>query len=165
MPKLALRDRYSASPSMRKRRQAAIGNNEAHTNRNERVSYMSDDEGVARELQAWLERHAKELGLPSVPEKLKRSAEQYPVYTLNYIRWRDSVIMTEGVLSKKQKLLIALGAVTPTLSEAAMVTYARLAIVAGATKEEVVEAMYVATVFTGGPGLVALGNVMEAMDK
>jgi alkylhydroperoxidase/carboxymuconolactone decarboxylase family protein YurZ len=126
---------------------------------------MVHDDSTKKELEAWLERHAKELGLPTVPGRLKKTAEQYPVYTLNYIKWRDSVIMTDGALSKKQKLLIALGAVTPTLSEAAMATYARLAIVAGATREEVIEAMYVATVFTGGPGLVALGNVIEALEK
>jgi len=126
---------------------------------------MVHDNGTRKELEAWLERHAKELGLPAVPERLKKTAEQYPVYTLNYIKWRDAVIMTDGALSKKHKLLIALGAVTPTLSEAAMATYARLAIVAGATREEVIEAMYVATVFTGGPGLVALGNVIDTLEK
>ncbi len=126
---------------------------------------MVHDDSVKKELGLWLERRAKELGLPQVPERLKKTAEQYPAYTLNYIKWRDSVIMTDGALSKKQKLLIALGAVTPTLSEAAMATYARLAIVAGATREEVIEAMYVATVFTGGPGLVALGNVIDALEK
>ena len=126
---------------------------------------MVHDDGTKKELEAWLDRHAKELGLPAVPERLKKTAEKYPVYTLNYIKWRDSVIMTDGTLSKKQKLLIALGAVTPILSEAAMATYARLAMVAGATREEVIEAMYVATVFTGGPGLVALGNVIDALEK
>ena len=126
---------------------------------------MAHDEGTREELEEWLERHAKELGLPAVPERLKKSAEEYPVYTLNYIKWRDSVIMTDGALTKKQKLLIALGAVTPALSEGAMATYARLAMVAGATREEVIEAMYVATVFTGGPGLVALSNVIEALEK
>jgi alkylhydroperoxidase/carboxymuconolactone decarboxylase family protein YurZ len=73
--------------------------------------------------------------------------------------------MTDGALSKKQKLLIAVGAVTHTLSEQAMSTYARLAMVAGANREEVIEAMYVATVFTGGPGLVALGNVVDGLKK
>ena len=126
---------------------------------------MADDDGTKKELEVWLERHAKELGLPAVPERLKKTAEKSPVYTLNYIKWRDSVIMTDGTLSKKQKLLIALGAVTPTLSEAAMATYARLAMVAGATREEVTEAMYVATVFTGGPGLVALSNVLDMLEK
>jgi alkylhydroperoxidase/carboxymuconolactone decarboxylase family protein YurZ len=126
---------------------------------------MAHDDGLKNELEAWLEHHAKELGLSTVPQKLKKSAEKYPAYTLNYIKWRDSVIMADGVLSKKQKLLIALGAVTHTLSEEAMATYARLAMVAGATREEVIEAMYVATVFTGGPGLVALSNVMDALEK
>jgi alkylhydroperoxidase/carboxymuconolactone decarboxylase family protein YurZ len=126
---------------------------------------MARDDSTKRELEAWLERHAKELGLPAVPERLKKAAEKFPVYTLNYIRWRDSVIMTDGSLSKKQKLLIALGAVTHTLSESAMATYARLAMVAGATRDEVIEAMYVATVFTGGPGLVALSNVIEELGE
>ena len=126
---------------------------------------MVHDDGTKNELAAWLERHARELGLPGVPERLKKTAERYPVYTLNYIKWRDSVIMTDGKLSKKQKLLIALGAVTHTLSEGAMRTYAQLAMVAGATREEVIEAMYVGAVFTGGPGLVALGNVVEALEK
>jgi alkylhydroperoxidase/carboxymuconolactone decarboxylase family protein YurZ len=126
---------------------------------------MADDEGTKTELEAWLERHAKELGLPAVPERLRKTAQKNPVYTLNYIKWRDSVIMTDGALSKRQKLLIALGAVTSTLSEQAMATYARLAIVAGASLEEVIEAMYVAAVFTGGPGLVALGNVIHALEN
>jgi alkylhydroperoxidase/carboxymuconolactone decarboxylase family protein YurZ len=126
---------------------------------------MATNDDTRNELKSWLERHAKELGMPSLPERLGKLAERYPVYTLNYIKWRDSVIMTDGKLSKKQKLLIALGAVTHTLSEGAMRTYAQLAMVAGATHEEVIEAMYVGTVFTGGPGLVALGNVAEALEK
>jgi alkylhydroperoxidase/carboxymuconolactone decarboxylase family protein YurZ len=126
---------------------------------------MATDDNTRNELKSWLKRHAKELGMPSIPKRLVKLAEKYPVYTLNYIKWRDSVIMTDGTLSKKQKLLIALGAVTHTLSEGAMRTYAQLAIVAGATREEVIEAMYVGAVFTGGPGLVALGNVVEALEK
>jgi alkylhydroperoxidase/carboxymuconolactone decarboxylase family protein YurZ len=78
---------------------------------------MTDVDDSKKAPEDWLERHAQELGLPAVPERLNKMAEQYPAYTLNYIRWRDSVIMTDGALSKKQKLLIALGAVTPTLSK------------------------------------------------
>jgi alkylhydroperoxidase/carboxymuconolactone decarboxylase family protein YurZ len=126
---------------------------------------MATDNSMRKEAEAWLARHAKELGLRSVPRKLRKMAETHPAYTVNYTTWRDSVIMTDGALSKKQKLLIALGAVTHTLSEQAMSTYARLAMVAGATREEVIEAMYVATVFTGGPGLVALGNVVDGLKK
>lgn len=126
---------------------------------------MATDDNTRNELKSWLKRHAKELGMPSIPKRLGKLAEKYPDYTLNYIKWRDSVIMTDGRLSKKQKLLIALGAVTHTLSEGAMRTYAQLAMVAGATREEVIEAMYVGAVFTGGPGLVALGNVVEALEK
>jgi alkylhydroperoxidase/carboxymuconolactone decarboxylase family protein YurZ len=126
---------------------------------------MATDDNTRNELKSWLEHHAKELGTPSIPERLGKMAEKYPVYTLNYIKWRDSVIMTDGALSKKHKLLVALGAVTHTLSEGAMRTYAQLAMVAGATREEVIEAMYVGAVFTGGPGLVALGNVVEELEK
>ena len=57
---------------------------------------MAHDDGTKKELEAWLERHARELGLPAVPERLKKTAEKYPAYTLNYIKWRDSVIMTDG---------------------------------------------------------------------
>ena len=46
-----------------------------------------------------------------------------------------------------------------------MSTYARLAMVAGATRDEVVEAMFVGAVFSGGPGLVALSNVLAMLDK
>jgi alkylhydroperoxidase/carboxymuconolactone decarboxylase family protein YurZ len=126
---------------------------------------MATNNNQRKDADAWLARHAKELGLRSVPRKLRKMAETYPAYTVNYTTWRDSVIMTDGALSKKQKLLIAVGAVTHTLSEQAMSTYARLAMVAGATREEVIEAMYVATVFTGGPGLVALGNVVDGLKK
>jgi alkylhydroperoxidase/carboxymuconolactone decarboxylase family protein YurZ len=73
--------------------------------------------------------------------------------------------MMDGALSRKHKLLIALGAVTPTLSEAAMSTYARLALEAGARRDEVVGAMFVAAVVSGGPGLVALSNVLGMLDK
>lgn len=126
---------------------------------------MASNNDSQRELKEWLTRHAKELGLPSVPTRLKALAQKHPAYMLNYIRWRDSVIMTDGALGKKQKLLIALGAVTLTLSEGGMSTYARLAMVAGATREEVMEAMFVAAVFTGGPGLVALSNVVWTLKK
>lgn len=119
----------------------------------------------SQRVEKWLVRHAKELGLSSVPKGLKALARKQPTYMLNYVAWRDSVIMTNGALNKKYKLLIALGVVTLTLSEAGMSTYARLAMRAGATREEVMEAMFVAAVFSGGPGLVALGNVVDTLDK
>ena len=101
-----------------------------------------------RGVEKWLVRHAKELGLPSVPKGLKALARKHLTYMLNYITWRDSVIMTDGALGRKHKLLIALGAVTLTW-----------------TRDEVVEAMFVAAVFSGGPGLVALSNVLGMLDK
>ncbi len=57
---------------------------------------MVHDDSTKKEPEAWLERHAKELGLPTASERLKKTAEKYLVYTLNYIKWRDSVIMTDG---------------------------------------------------------------------
>jgi len=126
---------------------------------------MPNTNVLQREVEQWLTRNAKELGLRAVPRRLKVLARKYPTYILNYIRWRDSVIMTDGALDKKQKLLIALGVVSLTLSEEAMSTYARLAIVAGAKREEAIEAMFVASVFGGGPGLVAVSNVVSTLDK
>lgn len=60
----------------------------------------------------------------------------------------------EGELSKKMKELIALGIAISSHCDGCIASHARAAALAGATEQEVAEAIGVAINMTGGPGTV-----------
>ena len=73
--------------------------------------------------------------------------------------------LKEGVLSEKISLLIALALATVKGCEACIIHYTRAVIEAGATKEEILEACWIAVKMDGGPGLANLGFVLKVIEE
>ncbi len=70
----------------------------------------------------------------------------------------------EGKLSKKTKELIALGSAITTHCEWCIALHVKGALDAGASREEILEAGWVATLMGGGPALMYFQYVLKALE-
>ena len=74
-------------------------------------------------------------------------------------------VMKEGVLSVKQKELIALAIGLAVRCEPCIILHVRKCLDAGASKEEIFEAAGVAVMMQGGPSYTHLPKVIEAVEE
>jgi len=93
------------------------------------------------------------------PAKIKVAATLAPEMFEGYTKMRAD-ILKEGQLSRKSKLLIAVGLLTAQRADETLSLYCQMALNAGATREELIEAMSVGVIFSGGPSIVTMSNVM-----
>ena len=70
----------------------------------------------------------------------------------------------EGALSLKMKELIAIGIAVVKNCELCMDAHVKEALQAGATREEVMEACYVATLMDGGPSLAHTSYIAKILE-
>ena len=70
-----------------------------------------------------------------------------------------SALIDEGVLPRKDKLLMAIAILTATKQGDAMDMYASIARKEGATAAELRDALRVGILFSGGPGIAAAAGV------
>ncbi len=70
-----------------------------------------------------------------------------------------------GALSTKDKELIALGIAVAIRCAGCITCHAKAAVDAGATREEIYEAVSVAVMMSGGPGVVYGSIAVEAMEE
>jgi len=73
--------------------------------------------------------------------------------------------MTRGTLSPKLKELIALGIAVATHCEDCIAYHVHDALKAGASREELVEALGVAILMGGGPAAMYACHALEALDQ
>ena len=73
-------------------------------------------------------------------------------------------LMKEGALDVREKELIAVGIAMAVRCAPCINTHTELALRAGATREQILEAAGVAVALQGGPTYVHLPNVVEALD-
>ena len=73
--------------------------------------------------------------------------------------------MTEGALSAKTKELIALAIAITVRCDGCIAYHVHDALVAGATRAEIVESIGVAILMGGGPSTVYGSEALEAMDQ
>ncbi|MFC1586855.1 carboxymuconolactone decarboxylase family protein [Planctomycetota bacterium] len=73
--------------------------------------------------------------------------------------------LKDGVLSKKQKELIALALAVQMNNEFCVCRHVKWCYEAGGTKEEMVEALGVAMLFGGGPSMSYASYAMQAMEE
>jgi alkylhydroperoxidase/carboxymuconolactone decarboxylase family protein YurZ len=97
------------------------------------------------------------------PAKIKVAATRAPEMFEGYTKMRE-VILKEGQLSRKSKLLIAVGLLTAQRADETLSLYCQMALNAEATKEELIEAMSVGVIFSGGPSIVTMSNVMQELN-
>jgi AhpD family alkylhydroperoxidase len=74
-------------------------------------------------------------------------------------------VMVDGALDKKTKELIALGIGIGRMCEGCILSHTRGALKAGATKEQVAEAVAVAVLLSGGPGTVYGAKALAAAEQ
>ena len=76
-----------------------------------------------------------------------------------------SKTMAEGVLTIKQKELVAMGIAVSKQCEPCIRLHAQKCLDAGATREEILEAAGVAVMMGGGPAYTHIPIVIEALDE
>ena len=77
----------------------------------------------------------------------------------------DHAVIVDGALSAKHKELIALAIAATRECDACVVAHARGASLAGASEQEVAEAMGVVILMNGGPGTVWGPRTLEAFQE
>jgi AhpD family alkylhydroperoxidase len=73
-------------------------------------------------------------------------------------------VMTDGVLDRKTKELIALGISIGRMCDGCILSHTRSALKAGATKEEIAETAAVGVMLGGGPGTVYAAKAIAAAE-
>ncbi|QJG67253.1 carboxymuconolactone decarboxylase family protein [Mycoplasma phocoenae] len=81
-----------------------------------------------------------------------KDMETYNEY-LDAFQNLNKVVYKEGAVSTKHKELTAVAIATSQRCEPCLISHIKKAIIAGATKEEIIESALVACAFSGGPAL------------
>jgi AhpD family alkylhydroperoxidase len=100
-------------------------------------------------------------------EMARRSKELAEGPMSEYITaWRGftSIAHKSGALSRKEKELIAVSISLAKRCERCIAYHVRSAIAHEATRQELLEAAFVAVIMEGGPALAHIGWVMEAIE-
>jgi AhpD family alkylhydroperoxidase len=77
----------------------------------------------------------------------------------------SSAVRSDGALSGKHKALIALAIGLSKQCSPCVAYYTEAALSQGATKDEILEATFVAVLMDGGPAYAHVGWVVEALDE
>lgn len=102
--------------------------------------------------------HEYKLGLGVFTQKMPKLASHYNAFT--------EACFEEGVLSKKDKQLIALGISLYSQDEYCIIYHVKGCLDEGATEEEILEAVGVTAAFGGGAAMSqAVTLVQEAMEE
>lgn len=104
------------------------------------------------------EKFEKRMGF--VPQLLELIRDTNPEM-FETISRMDEVILKDGALSAKHKRLIAMAITASQQCSACVDTHARAALYLGATKEEVMDALFVALLVSGAPSIAAAKNTIR----
>ena len=85
--------------------------------------------------------------------------------TLNGFAGLFNKTMAEGVLTVKQKELVAMGIAVTKQCEPCIKLHVKKCLDAGATREEILEATGVAVMMEGGPAYTHIPMVIESLDE
>ena len=110
----------------------------------------------------WME-NAKDL-LKEAEESLRILHKEYPDEMGSFAKFLHEV-EEKGALDTKTKELISIALSVVTQCKWCIAFHTRNAIKAGATKDEIMEACFVAALMGGGPALMYVQVVMEAVEE
>jgi len=105
-----------------------------------------------------------ETTLKEVQNLVEKISEQYPKLAGPFMVFLRRV-EEEGVLSTKTKELISVALAVACRCKWCIAFHTKNALDAGATKDEIMEACFVATLMAGGPALMYAQLVLEAIDE
>ena len=100
--------------------------------------------------------------LDNLMNALGKFQKDYPEQTNSFLGFLESV-EKDGKLSRKTKELISLAIAVAVKCKGCIAFHVHEALKAGAKKEEIFEAAYVAVAMAGGPALVYMQYVAEAV--
>lgn len=115
---------------------------------------MTAAQDGAGELEVEIE---QEIGY-RLPDAVAEYTEIDPEMFRAYRQFRSTLI-DEGIIKRKDKLLMAIAILTATKQGEAMDMYASIARGEGATPAELRDALRVGILFSGGPGIAAAAAV------
>ena len=95
-----------------------------------------------------------------IGEKMKKDA---PAMTAGF-GGLFSKVMTDGAISLREKELIALGIAVAVNCHPCIMAHTKKCIEAGASREQIIEAVSVAVVMGGGPAYMHVMEVIDALD-
>jgi len=95
---------------------------------------------------------------------LKKLGEGYPDTLKSFMSF-VSAVEREGALSVKTKELISVALSMVTHCKWCIAAHVKNALEAGASKDEIMEASFVAVLMGGGPALMYVQLVMDALDQ
>ena len=117
------------------------------------VEFMSEHKKTVENIE-------KKIGFR--PEILETLGELDASFLEGY-RKCDNKILTDGALSAKSKILMALAVVASKQCEACTVSQMKSALKHGATKEEIMETMDVIFITSGAPAVAACRNALKLL--
>jgi len=107
-------------------------------------------------------------GIKELLEEMGRRNQELSKGPFNeYLKaWRGftAVAHQEGALTRKEKELIAVSISLSSRCERCIAYHVRSALSFGATRDEILEAAFVAVIMAGGPALAHIGIVEEAIE-
>jgi alkylhydroperoxidase/carboxymuconolactone decarboxylase family protein YurZ len=116
------------------------------------------DQSSAVQMSALEKEIVDEIG-SALPDAISQYTELDPEMFRAYREYR-TVLLDQGVIPRKDKLLMVLALLTVLHQGDAMHMYAEIARNEGATAEEIRDAMRVGILFSGGPGIVAASGAV-----
>lgn len=102
--------------------------------------------------------------LEDIKRLIGKLQQEQPESIKNFLSFMTSV-EKEGALSVKQKELINVGLAVAAQCEWCIALHAKGALDAGATREEIIEAAMQAVLMHGGPALMYMTPLQEALDE
>ncbi len=109
------------------------------------------------------ERSASELELSALKRSISQLTKEAPELQGAFGNFLGAVL-SEGALSVKTKELIALGIAVSKACKSCTVLHASKGLEAGLTREEMIEAGYVAILMGGGPAFTTMQHLLQALD-
>ncbi len=101
--------------------------------------------------------------LSELESRVEAFAEESPEKMEAFQKFSE-IIKEDGVLSEKDKELIAIALAVNQKCEDCIAHHVNDAVEAGASKEEILEATWIAVLMGGGPSLVHAGLALECFE-
>lgn len=103
--------------------------------------------------------------LDEVHETVKRAMKEHPEQAGEFMKFLRSVCKDSDALDCKTKELMSIALSVACRCEWCIAFHVKNALEAGATRQEIMESCFVAVVMCGGPGLMYMKPVMDAIDE
>lgn len=102
--------------------------------------------------------------LKEINDAIVKAAREMPEHNRNFMNLMNGVLK-DGAISVKNKELITVSLGVALGCEWCIILHTKKALDAGATREEILEAGYVAVMMAGGPAMMHFIPMLKALDE